>query len=137
MTNFEVSIADRKISRLIGSHEFPFCGNFINTFSLDIKRSFEQKDPTLSNSLTVKRFVGSGPAIRQKLCKYGKVIRFTTYSSTLKLRWLPMYLDTDHNSMHTVLVNINATMIDTAMRLCAYLALLDTVSMDYLIGRVY
>jgi telomerase reverse transcriptase len=36
LTNFEVVINDRKVARLLGSRRFPYCGNFIDTKTLDL-----------------------------------------------------------------------------------------------------
>ena len=43
LTNFEAFINGKKISRLVGSDGFPYCGSFINTKTLDISRDRERR----------------------------------------------------------------------------------------------
>lgn len=38
MVNFEMSLGGRKINRLVDTSEFPYCGNLINTKTLDIRK---------------------------------------------------------------------------------------------------
>jgi telomerase reverse transcriptase len=43
LVNFEVSINNMKVTRLVGSHNFPYCGNFIDTKTLNITKDRERK----------------------------------------------------------------------------------------------
>ena len=43
LVNFEISINDMKVARLVGSHNFPYCGSFIDTKTLDLKKDRERK----------------------------------------------------------------------------------------------
>jgi telomerase reverse transcriptase len=43
LVNFEVSINNMKVTRLVGSHNFPYCGNFIDTKTLNIMKDRERK----------------------------------------------------------------------------------------------
>jgi len=38
LVNFEVSVNDTKVTRLVGSHNFPYCGNFIDTKTLNLTK---------------------------------------------------------------------------------------------------
>jgi telomerase reverse transcriptase len=38
LVNFEVSINEKKLARLVGEHNFPYCGSFIDTKTLDISK---------------------------------------------------------------------------------------------------
>ena len=44
LVNFEVCINNLKIARLIGSRQFPYCGNFIDTKTLNVTKDRERKD---------------------------------------------------------------------------------------------
>jgi telomerase reverse transcriptase len=43
LVNFEASVNGMKVTRLVGSREFPYCGNFINTRTLNITKDRERK----------------------------------------------------------------------------------------------
>jgi telomerase reverse transcriptase len=43
LVNFEVAINNMKVTRLVGSKNFPYCGSTIDTRTLDIKKDRERK----------------------------------------------------------------------------------------------
>jgi len=43
LVNFEVTINDTKVTRLVGTRHFPYCGNFIDTKTLNITKDRERK----------------------------------------------------------------------------------------------
>jgi telomerase reverse transcriptase len=43
LANFEITINHMKITRLVGTRNFPYCGNFIDTKTLDITKDRERK----------------------------------------------------------------------------------------------
>jgi telomerase reverse transcriptase len=43
LVNFEASINNMKVTRLVGSRNFPYCGNFIDTKTLNITKDRERK----------------------------------------------------------------------------------------------
>jgi telomerase reverse transcriptase len=43
LVNFEVTVQEKKIPRLVGTKSFPYCGSFIDTKSLDIARDRERR----------------------------------------------------------------------------------------------
>ena len=43
LVNFEVTINEKKVARLIGTQDFPYCGSFIDTKTLDISKDRERR----------------------------------------------------------------------------------------------
>lgn len=43
LVNFEISINDMKVTRLVGGRNFPYCGNFIDTKTLNITKDRDRK----------------------------------------------------------------------------------------------
>jgi telomerase reverse transcriptase len=43
LTNFEVTINGKQVHRLVGTREFPYCGSFIDTKTLDLSKDRERK----------------------------------------------------------------------------------------------
>ena len=43
LVNFEATINEKKVARLVGSNLFPYCGSFIHTRTLDITKDRERK----------------------------------------------------------------------------------------------
>lgn len=43
MVNFEMSLGGRKVNRLVGTLEFPYCGNVVHTKTLDVRKDRERK----------------------------------------------------------------------------------------------
>jgi telomerase reverse transcriptase len=43
LVNFEAAVNGRKIARLVGTRAFPYCGNFIDTASLDISKDRDRR----------------------------------------------------------------------------------------------
>jgi telomerase reverse transcriptase len=43
LVNFEVTINSMKVTRLVGSRNFPYCGNFIDTRTLNLTKDRERK----------------------------------------------------------------------------------------------
>jgi len=43
LVNFEISINNMKVKRLVGSRKFPYCGSFIDTETLNITKDRERK----------------------------------------------------------------------------------------------
>lgn len=47
LTNFEVSLSGKKATRLVGSRNFPYCGSFIDTKSLNITKDRKEGEQSL------------------------------------------------------------------------------------------
>lgn len=43
LVNFEVVVKGRKVPRLLGQGGFPYCGSFVDTKSLDVRRDRERR----------------------------------------------------------------------------------------------
>ena len=43
LVNFETSVDGNKINRLVGTLEFPYCGNTIHTRTLDFKKDMDRR----------------------------------------------------------------------------------------------
>jgi telomerase reverse transcriptase len=58
LVNFEVIINGKKVERLVGSRDFPYCGSFIDTKTLDITKDREKRkdmgEIALSSGLSTK-----------------------------------------------------------------------------------
>lgn len=46
MVNFEMSVGGKKVNRLVGTSDFPYCGNLVNTKSLDVRKDRERRAET-------------------------------------------------------------------------------------------
>lgn len=126
LTNFSTAVDGIQIPRLDRSdHCFPYCGNLINTHTLEISRDqhralegSESNAPadaaqTLSNALTVESARSPGRTLHRKVL------------TGFKLQMHPMYLDTLHNSRGAVMANLYANMVTSAMKMVRYLKALQ------------
>lgn len=43
LANFEMSLGGRRVNRLVGTSEFPYCGNLINTKTMDVRKDRERR----------------------------------------------------------------------------------------------
>jgi len=43
LVNFEIAVNGKKIPRLVGTKEFPYCGTVIDTQTLDVRRDRERR----------------------------------------------------------------------------------------------
>lgn len=119
LTNFTAAVDGIHIPQLEDStHSFPYCGNLINTRTLDISRDQDRildggdgdtAAETLSNALTVESARNPGRALHRKML------------AGFKLHMHPMYLDTVHNSQIAVLGNLYANFVTSAMKTYRYL----------------
>lgn len=116
LVNFTASVDGIQIPRLLGSSLFPYCGNLIDTHTLDIykdqERAVEGGDSaatSLSNSLTVESARGPGCSFHRKALSF------------LMHQLQPMYLDTRHNSLTTVLSNLYSNLVTCAMKMHQYM----------------
>lgn len=114
LSNFTVAVDGIHIPRLEGS-SFPYCGSLIDTHTLEIhhdrSRMLEGADSaaaSISNALTVERSRLPGRAFTRKVL------------SSFRIQVQSMYLDTAHNSYHTVLSNLYSSFIASAMKMYRY-----------------
>lgn len=124
LTNFSAAVDGVQTPRLESNDPcFPYCGNLINTHTLEISRdphrALEGSEGTsaaesLSNALTVESARAPGRTLHRKVL------------TGFKLQMHPMYLDTRHNSRAAVLANLYANMVTSAMKMVRYLRALRT-----------
>ncbi|KAL5321239.1 hypothetical protein ACEPPN_012053 [Leptodophora sp. 'Broadleaf-Isolate-01'] len=74
LVNFEVAVNGRKVPRLLGDGGFPYCGSFVDTKTLDVRRDRERrKDMAVQDSLTVEYSRVPGKAFGKKVLNHEKV----------------------------------------------------------------
>ncbi|KAL3418000.1 telomerase reverse transcriptase [Phlyctema vagabunda] len=109
LTNFEATINGAKVARLVESRNFPYCGSFIDTTSLNISKDRERRpDGAMADALTVEFSKLPGRSFTRKVL------------AAFKMQTHAMFLDTAHNTRTTVLRNLHAACIDTATRMWTY-----------------
>ncbi|RDW68574.1 hypothetical protein BP5796_09231 [Coleophoma crateriformis] len=109
LTNFEVSINGQKIKRLVGDRQFPYCGNFIHTRTLDISKDrTRHPQSAIADSLTIEYSKFPGRSFTRKTL------------AAFKIQAHAMFLDTAHNSLSTVLANLASAFEETALKMWLY-----------------
>lgn len=92
--NFEVKIGEVSVPRLPAQTEFPYCGNVINTVSLDMGKDRErQRKGNMADSVTVEHSRLPGQSFYRKTL------------NTLRLHMHDMLLSSAFNTTETVLSN--------------------------------
>ncbi|KAF9883083.1 hypothetical protein FE257_004117 [Aspergillus nanangensis] len=116
LVNFAATVDGVHIPRLIDTSLFPYCGNLINTHTLEIHRDHERvlegndsAAVTLANSLTVESARAPGRSFHRKI-----IFAFV-------LLMHPMYFDTIHNTLTVVLSNLYANFMTSAMKMYRYM----------------
>ncbi|KAJ6147666.1 Telomere reverse transcriptase [Penicillium chrysogenum] len=116
MANFSATVDGTLLPRLEGTQLFPYCGNLIDTHTLDIHRDRdrileggESAAATLSNTLTVEAARFPGRTFHRKVL------------SSFRLQLHPMYIDDGHNSRTVVLANLYCSFVTSAMKMYRYM----------------
>ena len=108
--NFDISIDGSAIDRLPAETDFPYCGNAINTTTLDLSKDMQRRKTTnMQDSITVE---------------FSKLPGQTFYRKTLnalKLYLRTMYLSTSYNSVTTVLTNLYCAFDEVAKKSYSYI----------------
>jgi telomerase reverse transcriptase len=108
--NFDISIDGSAIDRLPAETDFPYCGNAINTTTLDLSKDMQRRKTTnIQDSITVE---------------FSKLPGQTFYRKTLnalKLYMRTMYLSTSYNSVTTVLTNLYCAFDEVAKKSYSYI----------------
>jgi telomerase reverse transcriptase len=103
--NFDLLVDGKNITRMNEICDFPYCGNSINTSTLNLSKDQERRRTNnISDSITVE---------------YTKVPGQTFYRKTLnavKLQLQAMLLSTSFNSVSTVLGNLFNAFVDVAQK---------------------
>ncbi|EED18804.1 telomerase reverse transcriptase, putative [Talaromyces stipitatus ATCC 10500] len=112
LVNFEATINGTKMPRLEGSSSFPYCGNLIDTHTLDIRKDRDYSrggEVDVADTLTVESSRIPGQAFHRKVL------------SSFRLQTHSMFLDTQHNNLRTVLMGIYSNFVETAIKMYRYI----------------
>ncbi|KAL7267279.1 Telomerase reverse transcriptase [Rhizina undulata] len=105
LVNFNVCVDGKKVERLFGTKEFPYCGNLINTGNLNVSKDRQRRvHGNLDDTLTVEYSKAPGLALHQKT--------LTSFSIQVQAA----FFDTNVNSPATVTKNIYYNFVETAMK---------------------
>lgn len=108
--NFDMDIDGSPVNRLPAVTDFPYCGNAINTVTLDLSKDMERRTAANNqNSVTVE---------------YSKLPGQSFYRKTLnalKLHMRAMHLSTSYNSIDTVLNNLHHAFNEVAHKSYSYI----------------
>ena len=108
LINFEHTIGRVVLPRLRNTSWFPYCGLGIHVGTLQVSRSWERKDPTVADYLTIERCRNPGEVFQRRVLLF------------LKIRMDPVLLDHQHNSQSQVFSNLFQAMVETAMKFRLY-----------------
>ena len=129
LANFDVVINGHKVPEQPRGRAFPYCGNAIDTETLEItKDRNRRKDTVLANTLTVDPSKVPGKTFYRKAM------------NAFKIQSHKMFLDTNLNSPNTVLSTIYQNFTEVAMKYYRYAKSMPTCkhpSSDLLIGKHY
>ncbi|KAK3677630.1 Telomerase reverse transcriptase [Recurvomyces mirabilis] len=113
--NFDFRARDGDIARLPAQSDFPYCGNAINTVTLDIRKDRERRlKSNMADSVTVEYTNLPGQAFYRKIL------------NALKLHMHAMLLSTKYNSLATVYGNIYHGFLEVAQKCYHYIRSLQT-----------
>ncbi|KAM0721837.1 hypothetical protein Q7P37_002762 [Cladosporium fusiforme] len=108
--NFDMKIDDIAVARLPTETEFPYCGNAINTVTLDLSKDMERRKAAIvQDSVTVEYSKLQGQSFYRKTL------------NALKLHMRAMHLSTSYNSLETVLSNLHHAFNEVAHKSYAYI----------------
>lgn len=110
LVNFEAAVNGTKVPRLVGSTLFPYCGNLIDTHTLELRKDRDHGcgQANITNTLTVESSRVPGQAFHRKVL------------ASFRLQTHIMFLDTEHNSSKVVLLGIYTNFIETAIKMYRY-----------------
>ena len=112
LVNFEAIVNGIKIPRLLDSVLFPYCGNLIDTHTLELHKDRgyvgESSAFEVSDTLTVEFSRNPGKTFHRKTLAF---FRLQTYA---------MFLDTSHNTPRVVLSSIYSSFVETAIKMYRY-----------------
>ncbi|KAI9772335.1 MAG: hypothetical protein M1840_001084 [Geoglossum simile] len=125
LVNFDVTVNGQKVPRLVGSTQFPYCATLVDTKTLDIckERRRAKGGGRLEHQLTL--FVANDEAVvaDSLTVEYSKLPGRTFHRKALnafKIQTHAMFLDTNFNSVPTVLTNIYQNFVESAMKFYSY-----------------
>lgn len=109
LVNFDTVVGGLRIPRLTGGMKFPYCGNLIDTKTLEITKDRDRRKGTvMADSLTVELSRAPGRTFHRKAL------------NAFKIQTHVMFLDTTFNSQRTVLSTIYQNFMEAAMKFYRY-----------------
>ncbi|SCV70113.1 BQ2448_1507 [Microbotryum intermedium] len=109
LTNFDIALRPEEVVPPWRNPDFPWCGHTINTASLDVRAdTTRSSESDITNKLTVQRHFKPGESFLNSMMVQ------------VKVRSHLLYLDTSHNSLYTVLLNIYQSTAIVAIKFDAY-----------------
>lgn len=110
LANFDMAIGGQPIRRLPDVTDFPYCGNAINTVTLDLMKDQERRrQSNIADSVTVEYSKAPGQAFYRKTL------------NALTLQMHAMFLSTSYNSVQTVLANLSHHFTEVAQKTYYYI----------------
>ena len=108
--NFDMKFDGLPVARLPAVTDFPYCGNAINTVTLDLSKDAERrKTINVQDSVTVEHSKKPGQSFYRKTM------------NALKMHMRAMHLSTNYNSIDTVLTNLHYAFNEVAHKSYAYI----------------
>lgn len=127
LVNFDLGINGQQVPRWSSESGFPYCGNMINTTTLEITKDRQRrKATTLGDTLTIEIAKSPGRIFYRKAL------------NAFKIQCHSMLLDTKLNSANTVLSTIYENLLEAAMKFFRYwkcMALAARPHLGLLIGK--
>ncbi|SGZ26907.1 BQ5605_C025g09993 [Microbotryum silenes-dioicae] len=109
LTNFDIALRPEEVVPPWRDPAFPWCGHTINTGNLDVRAdTTRSSESDITNKLTVQRHSKPGESFLHSMMVQ------------VKVRSYLLYLDTSHNTLYTVLLNIYQSMAIVAIKFVAY-----------------
>ncbi|KAL9124591.1 MAG: hypothetical protein Q9217_006090 [Psora testacea] len=121
LVNFTLAINGRQLPRPPNINLFPYCGNLINTRTLEITKDRDRRrGTTLADALTVETSKTPGRIFYRKAL------------NAFKIQTHKMFLDTNFNSPATVLLTIYENFLEAAMKYYRYIKSLTNTTQPHL-----
>ncbi|KAI4225667.1 MAG: hypothetical protein L6R36_003747 [Xanthoria steineri] len=109
VVNFNVEINQSVISKTPTGSAFPYCGTMVHTKTLEIRKDRDRGRATaVADALTVERSNVPGQTFRRKAM------------SAFKIQTHRMFLDTNFNSVSSVMSNIYQNFVEAGMKYYRY-----------------
>lgn len=109
LVNFDTAVGGVQIPRLKGGTKFPYCGNLVDTKTLETTKDRDRrKGGVIADSLTVELSRVPGRTFHRKAL------------NAFKIQTHVMFLDTTFNSQRTVLSTIYQNFMEAAMKFYRY-----------------
>ncbi|KAI9796320.1 MAG: hypothetical protein M1833_006405 [Piccolia ochrophora] len=108
LVNFDLTINNEAVPKLRVDQEFPYCGNLIDTKTLEIRKDRNKRQGT-AGGFTVEFSCVPGRTFHRKAL------------NALKIQMHPMYLSTSHNGLVSAYTHLFAAFFECATKMHAYI----------------